>query len=68
MHDDDSQRESCKVLLKGQISIHGDKDIEVPLGESDQLAIGDSRPTHRFNGLDFMIGKRFSDAWIDALV
>ena len=67
-NDDEPQSELGEILLMFQILIDGDKDIEVLLGESDQLAVGDSGPTHRFNGLDFVIGKRFFDAWIDALI
>ena len=67
-NDDQPQLEFGEILLVLQILVDGYKDIEALLGESHQLAIGDTSPTHRLNRLDFVVGERFSDAWIDALI
>jgi hypothetical protein len=51
-----------------QILVDGNQDIEALLRQGYQLAVGDANPTHRLYRLDFMVGKCFDDAWIDAFV
>ena len=40
----DGNRERDNVLLKGQVSIGGDKDVEVRRREGEQLSILERRP------------------------
>jgi hypothetical protein len=57
-----------KVLLVLQALVDRDQNIERRLREGQELAVGDASPAHFLDGLDIVHGKRFSDAWIDALV
>jgi len=65
---DKAQLQFGEILLMLQILVDGNKDIEALLRQGDQLAVGHASPTHRLYRFDFVVGKCFCDAWIDALV
>ena len=41
---DDGNIVGVKVLLKGEVAVHRDEDVEVPRGERQQRAIGNTGP------------------------
>ena len=68
MDKDDGQRELRNVLLKGQVAINGNKYVELDLGQRQELAVRDARPTLIVNCLDLKLGKMPRKARIDAFV
>ena len=67
-HHQDRDLELGEVLLKRQISIHSQEHVELPLGERQESAVFDGRPSHLRDGLNSMPGKFACQAPIHALV
>ena len=44
--DDDCDAELRDALLKAHVSVAGDEDIELRVGEREQVAVFDARPPH----------------------
>jgi hypothetical protein len=55
-------------LLKGEVSIDGDKYLELLACKRQQLSILDCRPAHLTRGLDVVADDIASQAPIDAFV
>ena len=57
-----------RVLLKAQVAVGGEKNIEFRLGQREQLAVFDAAPAHFLNRDTIMPGQRAAQTPVEAFV
>lgn len=66
--DNDGDIVEGEILLKGKISIYGDKNFKLFFGQCEKITVFDSCPSHSRDGLDFVARDFFREAPIDAFI
>src|SRR5690348_7204883 len=68
MQDDDCDVIPRKILLKRQVAIYDDEDLEAFFGKSQQVTVFDCRPSHLGDGLDLMPCNIFRQPTVNAFI
>ena len=68
LKNDDGNIELREILLKSKIAVDGHKRVKLLLGQSEQVAVLDTCPTHLRNGQDFVSSDLLCKSAVDAFV
>jgi hypothetical protein len=68
VNNDDSERQLLEIVLVLEALVDGDQDVALALGLCDQLGVREGAPLGFGYSQNFMIGERFAETRIDALV